>query len=71
MSESASKRTNGTRLGQLHVHKHTNGVPLTGEVPETLQLLTKALSINLDRVQHGASVPTPAVSPVHSTGGVE
>jgi UDP-GlcNAc:undecaprenyl-phosphate GlcNAc-1-phosphate transferase len=49
--------TNGTRLGQLHVHKHTNGHPLTPEVPETLQLLTKALSINLDRVRHSAHPP--------------
>jgi UDP-GlcNAc:undecaprenyl-phosphate GlcNAc-1-phosphate transferase len=43
--------TNGTELGKLSVSKSTNGAPLGPEVPDTLELLRKALAINLERVQ--------------------
>jgi UDP-GlcNAc:undecaprenyl-phosphate GlcNAc-1-phosphate transferase len=40
----------GERLGRLRVSKATNGRPLGADIPETLELLGKALSINLSRV---------------------
>ena len=46
----------GTRLGKLRVQKLTNGQPLSGEVPETLQLLSKAVAINIARMS-GAGRP--------------
>jgi UDP-GlcNAc:undecaprenyl-phosphate GlcNAc-1-phosphate transferase len=51
--------TNGTRLGQLHVHKHTNGQGLAREVPEVLHELTQALCVHLERV-HASRVHTGA-----------
>jgi hypothetical protein len=47
--------TNGTEFGKLEVRKSTNGAPLGPEVPETLELLRKALAINVDRIQTSAS----------------
>lgn len=52
--------TNGAELGQLHVSKATNGSPLGAEIPDTLELLSKALAINLERVQ---------LSPLGARGG--
>ena len=49
-------RLNGHHLGRLHVRKATNGHPLGPEVPDTLQLLTKALAVNLDRIALGGPI---------------
>jgi len=46
-------RANGTHLGRLQVQKVTNGLPLSREVPEILQVLSKALSVNIERVANG------------------
>ncbi len=48
-------RTNGTLQGRLSVRKATNGLPLRPEIPESLQLLTKALSLNIDHIVQAGS----------------
>ena len=55
----------GRRVGRLRVSKATDGEPLGPEVPETLELLGKALAINLSRVQGDAAT---AASPPPDAG---
>ncbi len=44
-------QANGLRVGSLEVRKATNGHPLGPEIPETLDLLARALAHNLIRLQ--------------------
>jgi len=48
-------QVNGSWLGRLWVHMATNGRPLEGDVPDTLQLLTKAVAINTHRLAQAES----------------
>ncbi len=56
-------RANGSSLGSLHVRKLTNGQPLPADIPETLQLLSKALAVNLARVQPGVGSAVESATP--------
>jgi len=53
-------QVNGSWLGRLWVHKATNGRPLEGDVPDTLELLTKAVALNTYRLDHAESPGTDA-----------
>ena len=50
---------NGARLGELQVTKAVNGNPLGPEIAETLELLSKALAINVARVQNATYYVQP------------
>ena len=49
----------GARLGNLRVTKATNGHSLGPEIAETLELLSKALAINVARVQNATHYAQP------------
>jgi len=51
--------SNGTRIGTLRIRKATNGYPLGPEIPETLELLSKALSFNIARLQQASMSREP------------